>query len=119
MQLYVWLAKSTAETVDKFTRQIAYLLSHLMSTIEQLEPQWSQAFLRRTHFMDTDFQGGVLAVFSTSLHFTKYFTLIDDLRYDCHVTAHRSSAASDYALSPPREIHGESPRAKRPYGPGR
>jgi hypothetical protein len=44
--------------------QIAFLLSHLMSAVEQLEPIWAVAFLRRTRFNDADFQGGVLAVFS-------------------------------------------------------
>ncbi|RPD56328.1 hypothetical protein L226DRAFT_538461 [Lentinus tigrinus ALCF2SS1-7] len=44
--------------------QIAYLLSHLMSVAEHLEPAWSRAFLRRTRFLDADFQGDVLAVIS-------------------------------------------------------
>ncbi|KAI0089790.1 hypothetical protein BDY19DRAFT_888753 [Irpex rosettiformis] len=44
--------------------QIAYLLSHLMSVVERLEPAWRRAFLRRTRFMDADFQGDVLAVIS-------------------------------------------------------
>ncbi|KAI0070007.1 hypothetical protein K474DRAFT_1609486 [Panus rudis PR-1116 ss-1] len=42
--------------------QIAYLLSHLMSVVEHLEPAWARAFLRRTRFLDSDFQGDVLAV---------------------------------------------------------
>ncbi|KAI0041545.1 hypothetical protein FA95DRAFT_1548599 [Auriscalpium vulgare] len=44
--------------------EIAYLLSHLMSVIEHLEPAWSRAFLRRTRLIDSDFQGDVLAVIS-------------------------------------------------------
>ncbi|OCH87285.1 hypothetical protein OBBRIDRAFT_814199 [Obba rivulosa] len=44
--------------------QLAYLLSHLMSVVEHLEPAWSRAFLRRTRFIDSDFQGDVLAVIS-------------------------------------------------------
>ncbi|KAK7688323.1 hypothetical protein QCA50_008695 [Cerrena zonata] len=44
--------------------QIAYLLSHLMSVVEHLEPAWARAFLRRTRFLDSDFQGDVLAVIS-------------------------------------------------------
>lgn len=51
-------------------RQIAYLLSHLMSVAEHLEPAWSRAFLRRTRFLDADFQGDVLAVISTLLIFS-------------------------------------------------
>ena len=35
-----------------------------MSVVERLEPAWRRAFLRRTRFMDADFQGDVLAVIS-------------------------------------------------------
>ncbi|KZS91708.1 hypothetical protein SISNIDRAFT_442962 [Sistotremastrum niveocremeum HHB9708] len=44
--------------------QVAYLLSHLMSVVEHLEPAWSLAFLNRVRFLDSDFQGDVLAVIS-------------------------------------------------------
>lgn len=40
----------------------AFLLSHLMSVVERLEPAWSRAFLRRTRLLDPGFQGDVLAV---------------------------------------------------------
>ncbi|KAF9499221.1 hypothetical protein BDN71DRAFT_1384411 [Pleurotus eryngii] len=43
---------------------IAYSLSHLMSVVEHMEPAWTRAFLRRTRFLDSDFQGDVLAVIS-------------------------------------------------------
>ncbi|KAF9035517.1 hypothetical protein BJ165DRAFT_1533514 [Panaeolus papilionaceus] len=43
---------------------ISYSLGHLMSVIEHLDPAWARAFLRRTRFMDPDFQGDVLAVIS-------------------------------------------------------
>jgi len=42
--------------------QAAFLLSHLLSVVQQLEPAWSRAFLRRTRLLDSDFQGDVLAV---------------------------------------------------------
>jgi hypothetical protein len=45
-------------------RQAAYLLSHLMSAVEQLDAPWARAFLHRTRFLDGDFQGDVLAVIS-------------------------------------------------------
>lgn len=48
--------------MSNLLRQIAYLLSHLMSVVEHLEPAWARAFLRRTRFLDSDFQGDVLAV---------------------------------------------------------
>ncbi|KAF8268962.1 hypothetical protein EI94DRAFT_1799762 [Lactarius quietus] len=44
--------------------EIAYLLSHLMSVVQNLEPAWTRAFLRRTRFLDPDFQGDVLSVIS-------------------------------------------------------
>ncbi|KAG6333420.1 hypothetical protein ID866_5670 [Astraeus odoratus] len=34
------------------------------SVVEQLEPVWAQAFLKRTRLLDSDFQGDVLAVIS-------------------------------------------------------
>lgn len=49
---------------------LSYTLSHLMSVIEHMEPTWTRAFLRRTRFLDPDFQGDILAVItmiSTSL----------------------------------------------------
>lgn len=42
--------------------QIAYSLSHLMSVIEHLEPAWTRALLKRTRFIDPNFQGDTLAV---------------------------------------------------------
>ncbi|KAF8548399.1 hypothetical protein OG21DRAFT_1449193 [Imleria badia] len=44
--------------------QISSLLSHLTSVLEQMEPAWAQAFLKRTRLSDADFQGDVLAVMS-------------------------------------------------------
>jgi|SRR6267142_539125 len=35
-----------------------------MSVLQRLEPAWTRAFLRRTRFLDPDFQGDVLAVIS-------------------------------------------------------
>ncbi|GLB35374.1 putative ER transporter, 6TM, N-terminal [Lyophyllum shimeji] len=42
--------------------QITYNLSHLMAVYTYLEPAWARALLRRTKFLDTDFQGDILAV---------------------------------------------------------
>ncbi|KAH9947336.1 hypothetical protein B0H21DRAFT_338716 [Amylocystis lapponica] len=58
-----WPAKRY-QTVLELQMQIAFFLSHLMSVVEHLEPAWSRAFLRRTRFLDSDFQGDVLAVIS-------------------------------------------------------
>jgi hypothetical protein len=44
--------------------QITYALNHLMSVVKHLEPAWARALLRRTRFLDTDFQGDILAVIS-------------------------------------------------------
>ena len=46
-----------------YYREIAYLLSHLRSVEEHLDPEWARAFLRRTRFMESDFQGDILSVF--------------------------------------------------------
>ena len=48
-------------------RKIAYHLSFLMSVVAQLEPAWSRAFLRRCRFLDSEFQGEMLAVISELL----------------------------------------------------
>jgi hypothetical protein len=44
--------------------EAGFLLSHLMSVVERLEPAWCHAFLRRTRLLDADFQGDVLSVIS-------------------------------------------------------
>ncbi|KAF5391065.1 hypothetical protein D9757_003094 [Collybiopsis confluens] len=51
-------------TVLELQKQISYSLSHLLSTVEHLEPAWISALLSRTRFSDPNFQGDVLAVFS-------------------------------------------------------
>ena len=43
---------------------LAYLLTHFMSVVDHLEQPWSQAFLQRTRFVDSEFLGDVLAVIS-------------------------------------------------------
>lgn len=48
-----------------------------MSVIEHLEYSWTRAFLRRTRFLDPDFQGDLLAVIS--MH------LISGLTSDAHL----------------------------------
>ncbi|OBZ78595.1 Uncharacterized protein C57A7.05 [Grifola frondosa] len=63
IQMYV-VSNVSKNFADYAPREIAYLLSHLMSVAEHLEPAWSRAFLRRTRLLDSDFQGDVLAVIS-------------------------------------------------------
>lgn len=41
-------------------------MSHLVSILQNLDPSWSRAFLRRTRFNDANFQGDILAVISKS-----------------------------------------------------
>jgi hypothetical protein len=60
--------------------EIAYLLSHLMSVLQRLEPAWTRAFLRRTRFLDPDFQGDVLAVISKGTP-NSFVGTLGDLRY--------------------------------------
>ncbi|KAJ7685439.1 hypothetical protein DFH06DRAFT_968491 [Mycena polygramma] len=56
-----WPAKRYQKIME-LQLQLAYSLSHLMSVVEHMEPSWTRAFLRRTRFLDADFQGDVLAV---------------------------------------------------------
>ncbi|KAH8111149.1 hypothetical protein DFH11DRAFT_1880050 [Phellopilus nigrolimitatus] len=56
--------KERYNTVYEIQMEIAYLLSHLRSVTEHLELSWAQAFLKRTRFLEPDFQGDVLAVIS-------------------------------------------------------
>ncbi|KAF7322544.1 hypothetical protein HMN09_00032900 [Mycena chlorophos] len=58
-----WPAKRYHQIIE-VQQQLAYSLSHLMSVVEHMDPAWSRAFLRRTRFLDSDFQGDVLAVIS-------------------------------------------------------
>lgn len=51
---------------------VTYSLSHLLSVMEHLEPAWTRAFLRRTRFIDADFQGDVLAVICASHWLSRY-----------------------------------------------
>ncbi|KAF7311484.1 hypothetical protein MKEN_01050700 [Mycena kentingensis (nom. inval.)] len=58
-----WPAKRYHKIME-LQLQLSYSLSHLMSIVEHMEPAWTRAFLRRTRFLDSDFQGDVLAVIS-------------------------------------------------------
>ncbi|TDL16189.1 hypothetical protein BD410DRAFT_755679 [Rickenella mellea] len=52
------------ERILEIQLEIAYLLSHMKSVINHLEPAWGKAFLLRTRFLESDFQGDTLAVIS-------------------------------------------------------
>ena len=56
---------------------ISYSLSNLLSVLEHLELSWARAFLRRTRFMDPDFQGDVLAVICT-FNFVIFFKCLTE-----------------------------------------
>ncbi|KAJ7157023.1 hypothetical protein C8R43DRAFT_998138 [Mycena crocata] len=58
-----WPAKRYHKIME-LQLQLAYSLSHLMSVVEHMETSWTRAFLRRSRFLDSDFQGDVLAVIS-------------------------------------------------------
>ncbi|THH04285.1 hypothetical protein EW145_g5635 [Phellinidium pouzarii] len=51
-------------TIYEIQMEIAYLLSHLRSVTEHLELSWAKAFLKRTRFLEPEFQGDVLGVIS-------------------------------------------------------
>ncbi|KAI5122416.1 hypothetical protein M0805_002966 [Coniferiporia weirii] len=51
-------------TIHEIQMEIAYLLSHLRSVTEHLETSWAKALLKRTRFLEPEFQGDVLGVIS-------------------------------------------------------
>ena len=62
---YVQLSLSETFVLNVLdNRKIGYHLSCLMSVVVQFEPAWSRAFLRRCRFLDSEFQGEMLAVIS-------------------------------------------------------
>ena len=64
--------------INGIVSAISYALSNLISVLEHLEPSWARAFLRRTRFMDPDFQGDVLAVICTFI-FVSFIYLFQNL----------------------------------------
>jgi len=56
--------KERYRMVHEIQSEISYLLSHLLSVLENLEPTWSLAFLNRARFLDPEFQGDLLATIS-------------------------------------------------------
>ncbi|TDL16038.1 hypothetical protein BD410DRAFT_731828 [Rickenella mellea] len=100
------------DMILKVQLEIAYLLSHLKSVVEHLEPAWAKAFLRRTRFLESDFQGVVLAVISlvstalrtgTPLPQITPCPLLDRFTSDKNgFNAFRHNAEGDYGL--PRSL---------------
>jgi len=56
--------KERYRMVHEIQTEISYLLSHLLSVLENMEPTWSLAFLSRSRFLDPEFQGDLLAIIS-------------------------------------------------------
>ena len=85
-------------------RKIAYHLSYLMSVVVQLEPAWSRAFLKRCRFLDSEFQGEMLAVISEFLA-SSFSPFQSDLfgqtvsRSDLHRASKWHSDTTDHTLS--------------------
>lgn len=114
IQLYLDLTLYGKEFFAYFSipSEIAYLLSHLMSVLQRLEPAWTRAFLRRTRFLDPDFQGDVLAVISKGLTKSLLRTLLIYSilsRYDINCTSHRCSVASNHTMPIARSLYTLSP----------
>ncbi|KAF7363690.1 hypothetical protein MSAN_01026700 [Mycena sanguinolenta] len=86
-------------------KQLAYSLSHLFSIVENMDPSWTRAFLRRTRLLDADFQGDVLAVISmistalrtgSALPQITPCPLID--RFQSHLGLHHNDSEEDYGI---------------------
>ncbi|TFY76526.1 hypothetical protein EWM64_g7486 [Hericium alpestre] len=90
-----WPAKRYQKIVE-IQLQLGYLLSHLTSVVERLEPAWSRAFLRRTRFLDSDFQGDVLAVISRQITPCPLFDRFTVHHHGLNVV--RQEADDDYGL---------------------
>lgn len=77
------IVRFSLHLIHEIVSSISYSLSNLISVLEHLEPSWARAFLRRTRFMDPDFQGDILAVICTwhpSHHITFLkFVFLDQL----------------------------------------
>jgi hypothetical protein len=91
--------------------QLASLLSHFMSIVGQLEPNWTRALFTRMKLLDPDFQGEVLAVMSEYMmaYFDLYILIIMILSFcsdDIYIAADRHTSPSDHSLSSaPQGLH--------------
>ena len=91
--------------INGIVSSISYALSNLLSVLEHLEPSWALAFLRRTRFMDPDFQGDVLAVICTFHIFLSVFffesTYLKKIgtSYDYFLVAYGFTSSANHALS--------------------
>ena len=95
--------------INGIVSTISYSLSNLISVLEHLEPSWARAFLRRTRFMDPDFQGDVLAVICTFIFLSVFFLRILKksflffvflgTSYDRFLFAYGFTSSTNHALS--------------------
>jgi hypothetical protein len=101
IQLYLHFLLLRILAYYSISREIAYLLSHLMSVLQHLEPAWTRAFLRRTRFLDPDFQGDVLAVISKGAANPLVYTLLRydiSVSYDINRSSHWCPVASNHTM---------------------
>ena len=79
-------------------RKIANHLSYLMAVVAQFEPAWSQAFLRRCRFLDSEFQGETLAVISERACGGPLLSCLMRSRYNFHCVEEWHSNPADHTL---------------------
>ena len=100
--------------LNLWRRAIAYSLSHLISVVRHLEPSWALAFLRRTRFMDPDFQGDLLAVICASSPSSKYSIgiLTSGNSDDFFIIKSGSPTSPNHTMPAHWSVHVEIPRTE-------
>ena len=100
------LISSMGQTLS---REITYLLSHLRSVIEHLDPEWSKAFLRRTRFLESDFQGDVLSVLCECAPRTDNDRTVANrsnwIRFNLDRSPHWHASTPNHCLPPPWPVY--------------
>lgn len=99
--------------MDFSCSQISNALSQLASVLEQMEPAWAHAFLKRTRLSDADFQGDVLAVMSMcGLHFPDKNSLNVFARLDFVFSPEWKSSSTSNTMSSFESLSGAPSRAE-------
>src|ERR1700761_8962294 len=78
-------------------REISYLLSHLASVLQNLEPAWSLAFLNRARFLDPVFFADVLATISKFVYLIELSIILRSSSYDLRCPSNRKAITSNYS----------------------
>lgn len=83
-----------------------------MSVIEHLEPAWTRALLKRTRFVDPDFQGDTLAVISEQSRplYKSFFSQHFISSYDRFFPTDWTSLAANHTSTAHRPVYAKISR---------